>query len=350
MASTQDYYDIRALSQSSLKLFSFNPQRFFLEEYLWITGVKDKTKRKDKSDAMIFGDLLDCLVLVPHEFDERFIKADVAPPSGQMLEFVKYYFEREVDITDGATELTKEEAQEIAHEAYNKVGFKRDSFAKVLERFKTEALDYYKLLRKSVGKTIVSSELVDKAEELKTVLLEDEYIGPILSAQTNEKQTVFRQMPLVQDTDIDNVKLKGLLDMVVVDHENKEIHLYDLKTCSDYFPSSFTTYRYDIQMTFYAGLLATWAEENGYIEDYELIMPVFIVADTSGNEQHTLWEMPQSLFEVAAEGGANIYGRTIKGMGQMVEDLKWHIENNKWQYPREVYENQGKRILNSQVS
>ena len=50
--------------------------------------------------------------------------------------------------------------------------------------------------------------------------------------------------------------------------------------------------------------------------------------------------MPESDLRSAINGGTR-YGRPRKGAFQIFNDYVWHVEADKWDYPREYYENNG---------
>ncbi len=45
--------------------------------------------------------------------------------------------------------------------------------------------------------------------------------------------------------------------------------------------------------------------------------------------------------ETGEFGGTLPSGRVVKGFETLTTDYLWHVENNLWQYPKEVYTNNG---------
>lgn len=344
MGQPKEYRDIKALSQSSLKLLDQSPRKFYETEYQWLIGAKDKPEI-EVSDAMRLGELVDCLLLTPSDFSSSFVVHTGETPTGQMLDFTNKYFKQEKEQTNNyEKKLEQSEIDQIAENVYIEVGFKRDSRDTVLKRFKTEALDYYKSLRAGIGRAVISPEMHLKALRMVDQLNANEFTGPILNPGPDVEKLV--QLPIYKEDFCQfRVPVKGLLDLVLIDHSTKIISTYDLKTTSEFnFTSSYISRRYDIQGSLYNELsmyLIGDMKLGGYkVKDSFK----FIVGSTIGGMPE-IWKMNFNDLKTGRLGGKNLYGRTIKGFKGLIDDYKWHVENNKWDYPKEVYENNGVRLF-----
>lgn len=341
-----EYRDIKALSQTSLKLLDYSPKKFYEYEYKWLTGQGDKSEMPE-NDAMRFGSLVDCKLLTPELFDSQYAVNTGAMPTGQMLTFVQTYYLYEKTLLDtvNGRDLTEEEIAGLAQAAYEFVGFKRDRLQTILERFKTEGLDYYNFLTLSAGKTVISQEENEKADKLILEAKSTEFVRDVLSAEFNRNTEVIRQLPLVDKISVEDqvVDIKGLVDFVIIEHDSKTIRPFDLKTTGEsYFSTSYTSRRYDIQAAFYYHLLVLW--KKTLYPDYLVTIPEFLVIYTNGN-QPELYEMSSEQLTMGRTGGINQYGRPVKGFINLLSDFIWHKKNDKWNFAKEVYENNGRKKL-----
>lgn len=145
------------------------------------------------------------------------------------------------------------------------------------------------------------------------------------------------QLPLVHE--IEGYKFKGLLDWVVFDEKNKIIYPYDLKTTSKYlsaFESSVLYYRYDIQSSLYKHLLEK-EFPNYQIADFKMIVYSF------ASESVNIFNL-RNYYEKARDG----YQRNekhIKGWLELAGELQWHLKNELYDHPKNVYESNGEIIL-----
>lgn len=345
--SVSQYRDLKMLSQSSLKLLDYNPRKFYQYQEKWLSGEGEQ-QEQTPNEAMKFGSLVDCKLLTPKDFDSQFIVNTAVQPTGQMLTFVVAYFALEQNFIDfHKREPSIAEVDTMFIQAYNTAEFKRDSKEKVMERFKVEGMDYYTFLKMSKGRMVVSSEQNQAAEAIIGQLKTDEFIGPILSPVEVLKE-VKTQLPVFGELTVDfheaGLKLKGLLDLVSIDHENKTIQPFDLKTTGEAnFITSYNTRRYDIQGALYSYLLRFWQSENK-MSDYQQLPFTFITVYTNGNSPE-LFEMSKAQIELGTNGGLNSYGWKVKGFVQICADYYWHRSNNKWNYSKEVYEYNGRKII-----
>jgi hypothetical protein len=75
-------------------------------------------------------------------------------------------------------------------------------------------------------------------------------------------------------------------------------------------------------------------------QDYTVLNMKFIVCDSTNYTAPLIYDMPQSAYENAEEGFEH-KGRKYPGVKSLIEDLKWAIENDKWNISRENYLNNG---------
>lgn len=346
MSQPINYRDVRAFSQSSLKLLDFSITKFHREEYLWVIGQKLDRPDDGGSDAMTLGSLVDCILTRPDDVKKEYEVVDCGLPP-QLKEFIEEFIvgENLGYASDAAAEL-----------AYKTIGIKQSKLETMVSKFQAEGLPYYNALRKAVGRKIISSEVMEHAKALVNSMEEDEFIGPIVRREKDSgisgggMQTIDVYDQLAIYWEERGLEFKALLDKVVVNHMSRTVQPYDIKTTgSSNFQDAYGMYRYDLQGAFYTDALRHWMKQQG-IEDYTILPFKFIVAFT--NEKGIgpqMWQMGARDYTVGRWGVTRPKEKNMKGYSTLIDDLLWHIKEDKWKYPKEVYLNKGVRELNYYV-
>ncbi len=322
MITDQTYLDSTAVSQSRLKKILIHPTEYLNSSY--------DTEFDEPKANIVVGDAVDILITQSEDvFHERFHISNVERPSGQMGDFVWELF-----INRG-----NPEAAEIA---YSTVGFKRDSFDKVLERFKVEGKEYYDVLLAGETKTVITSQQLVQIYSIKDSLLNHPYTAKYF--QQNERYEVHYQVPI--EFEYNGVACKGLLDMLVVDKEMGYLYPIDIKTTNlktTNWLSMFWKLRYDFQAAFYVNGLFL----GNYCQKYNctVIKPFkFIVESQSSPGTPLVFEAGLPIIDFGRFGGRMI-SREYEGFDQAIKRLAWHSENDLWDYPMEDYQNEGVRLI-----
>lgn len=146
--------------------------------------------------------------------------------------------------------------------------------------------DYYDTLKS--GKKLVSKADWDDAMEMYKVFREDPYLKTVFGTQSSEDIEYLYQLQFCVPWLIEGeeVKVKCMFDLLVVNHKEKTIQPVDLKTSSmpayD-FPEHFVKMRYDIQAQLYTHVL-----QKVIARDYDLngytILP-FLFTDISRTDK-----------------------------------------------------------------
>jgi hypothetical protein len=322
------YRSIKAISNSLMGTYEEDFPAFVS---YW---VYNKPLASKSTLSLTRGSLIDTLLTCPEEFNTRYSVYDGKAPKGQMESYCRTL----ARLTKG-----KEITDEMCLSAYEEVGFKRDKIETVKKEFE-EYQEFYDALiacDKCEVVTKVEHERVrQKYLELSTGL----YTRNIVNAKTDSKQEVFHQLELVST--LLNVKVKGALDKVIVNHLERKIYLIDYKTSSNIleFEKSYFKYNYFRQGSFYTDLILDWMRVNGW-EDYTIEPFVFVVCSTTSSK-HFCYQMTEIDIEYAKYGGTTRDSIEIKGWYQILEEIKWMTKTNNWLYPYKVSSNNGIVPLN----
>lgn len=321
------YSDDFKLSQSRLKnLLYGNPNGF-----IW---------RNDSGDtpASLLGRITETLLLERELFNEKFKVVDLTPPTAQMGEFVEHLLK-----------FPNVDYEEILQGAFDTVGIKRGSLETFTKRFEIEGKEYYEQMLEVINtkKSIVTSDLVNKANELVNCALGDERFMELITLKKNESIHVQELLYFMYMGE----PCIALPDLYKVNDLTRKITLVDIKTTSKNPKTAAKDNRWDIQGSFYKKAL----EQNypGYIVD-----KVFYYVLRTDSIQRPIMLQLTDIDLLIGEVGANVQGglyefegfdyRTyysIIGFKQLVERFKWHRDNDEWELSREEVE-QGVSQLN----
>lgn len=320
--------DIQPFSFSRLALFERSPFLFH-KKYILKEDIEEK-----ESDAMNIGSAVDCLLTQPDDFYTLFTVATVDRPTGQMGDYVDMLFK-----------LTSQGVENAEEDAYSIVGFKRDSIDKVKERFLTEGKSYYDFLVSSKDKIVLSFEQYTKANAAAQILKTNRFTSKFLAENLGENIDRYYQKD--STFEYDGIQYKVKLDCIIVDHNTQTIYPIDIKTTSDSpygFAKSMTRYRYDLQAVIYSHYISTAFAQEHLIQNYTIAPFKFIVINVEYPNNPLIWKMSTNDYISAKMGIAGEGG--VRGLFDILADLKWHLDNDVWDYKREVYEKDGELVTN----
>lgn len=197
-----------------------------------------------------------------------------------------------------------------------------------------------------------------------TILSKDEYesankavelirCSPFAASYFTKSKTweeLLHQVPIYFT--LEGEEFKALLDGIRVDHKEKTIEPFDLKTIgkSVYdFKNNYLNYGYYTQAALYdyairqEGSPVLELIREGYaVKDF-----TFVVVETKISSTN-----PAIIFTTdEKERHAGLYGgycegKKYKGILELLEDYRWHVAQDQWVYPREVFQNEGKIPIN----
>lgn len=211
-------------------------------------------------------------------------------------------------------------------------------------------MEYYKAISGKVGdKIIISRDMLESVTKAKELLLANEFTYPYFFNSQIETE-LLHQLPIYFT--YRGMGCKALLDGVLIDHKEKIIKPFDLKTTGRSvweFKDSFLQYGYYRQCAFYEQALLSYDSpiksllEDGYIVDDFL----FIVTETNAKSTRPaiMYSVSKTDREAGLIGGT-IGNSTFPGIHQLMDDFAWHTNTNYWEMPRNLYESGGIIKLN----
>jgi len=324
-------------SSSSLKEFSTDRRKYH-KKYILNEVVED-----EDSKAATMGRMVETLLMEPHLFDERFhLSTCLTTPTGLMLEFVEALYRHTVAATADDGIITRS-FEEMCNDAYADSGFKIKLDAVLGKFIGSDAEVYYKEIREVRAKhlTVVTTQEIANAEKIVTELKTNAVTADVVNLVDDVQYSVHDQLQ-VEGYDVLDHKFKSMMDKVIIDHKAKTVQVYDLKctwSVENFYSEYYLYRRAYIQGYLYWCAAEAWASEMGY-GDYQICFPKFIVCDSTNYANPLVYSMTRESIAKAVDG-FEYKGREYPGVKQLIEDLKWALENDKWNISRENHINNG---------
>lgn len=284
-----------------------------------------------------FGSLVDCLVTGDKkEFNDKYFVVDL-PKTTESLEnisrtlFKKYHKKYKT-------------FDEIPDDELNQVGIACEYYAnprydkKRLELIKANCKQSYELMFIAKDREIISSEELSKAMKCLNALKDHEIIGKYILHDTFAYPGIEHYYQLKFKIVEDNIPLKCMADIIVVNHNNKTVQPIDLKTTGHpehMFYKSFIKWRYWIQAQLYWHIIRKVMDADDFYKNYELLDYKFIVVYTE-KPSPLLWTYNDTKNESDIRYGRN--GQILcRHWKNIVKELDFYM-NNHTEHPMEIKE------------
>ena len=290
--------------------------------------------------ALRIGSALDCLLTSPDRWDKDFIICNVNRPTGLLGKFVE-------KLPAG---LTIGSPSEDFYTAYIQSGYKM-SLAQVIRGFweKEDVVEFYNLSKNVPKKvTVLAKDEYEAIVKAKELILANEYTYPYFF-NTHIHCELIHQVPIYFD--YRGTPCKSLLDGIRVDHRERVIQPFDLKTTgkSVYaFRDSFLLWGYYRQCAFYDYAVKTPQSPVYDLiqEGYKVADFVFIVVETSPSSTHpAVIYRTNEKDRIAGFNGGTINNIRYRGIDELIDSYNWHVENNYWELPMELVHSKGEILL-----
>jgi len=334
-----NYRAIYLDSSSSLKDFSLDRKKYFRKYVL------NETVEEKDSQAIKMGKLVETMLLEPHRFDELFyMSACATVPTAMMLDFVEALYRATRDAIDEQGKLTKN-FEELSKSAYAESGYKIKYEAVLAKFVDTDNQIYYDELVKvrTKGLLVVTLDDTTMAERIVEELKVNFVTKEILTRINSQRWTILDQHQ-VENYIVDSHPFKSMMDRVTVDHQSRTIQVDDLKVvwAVESFYEEYYLYRraYIQGFLYWKAAIHMTTDSNSEYFGYKALPPRFIVCDSTNYFNPLIYTMSYSDLDDAYNGFEH-KGRTYPGVKDLIENLKWAIENNVWNMSRENYINNG---------
>lgn len=307
------YDDGTRISNSALGWFMKNGPTYLRKKL-------DGTIPDEKGAQLEKGTMIHEYILQPEEFKKDYIVFDgLKPKSDQQQKFCEALI--------NTAEIEPDKALLSAYKAsYSIVGKSEEKMLSEASKMAKELNSYIDTLKD--GRTIISQYDLNKCIAVDMNISKHKAACLLLDNPNWEEHHEFHI-----NWEMCGVKCKSLLDCVKFDFAQKKCQLIDLKTTVKlwHFEDSIATYDYMRQLCFYAQAIWWYLEFERNENPYDWYIEYFIVAiDSSKDSDVRVFKFTE--------------GQVFDRLNDIVNTLykiRWHQENNKWEYTKEYYEGDG---------
>lgn len=307
---------------------------------------------KKEGAALRFGGLVDTLLTEPDMVKEKYFFADFPNVTDTIQKIVKDSFSlfgetfRSLDIIPFNDLLTV-----INFNEYYSNWKPETRVNDVIKR----GNEYYQLLFLAGDKPIINTEEKMKADACISALRTHSYtknmfdINPFDMDIEKFFQLKFKLTPAQSELLGELGDIRCMFDLIIVDHAKKLIHPIDLKTTGkdeSVFKESFLMWRYDIQATMYSYILKTIISLDNYYKEFTVEPFSFIVINKT-NLTPLIWvyENSQTIQDRVDKSTGMIY----KSWLTLLTELRWYLDTQKYEYPKEAYESNGVLLIDNLI-
>lgn len=270
------------MSYSGLNKLLYSPGAFY-QHYI----LKQRTDVSDK--AAIEGRLIHCMLLTPERFDDEFIVLPDTFPSDNPKRVIERLYKHLSEVYPGE-EITRENSIGYLESIQNAIldilkdenlyqSLKTDS--QRLDKMLTDKnMDYLMFLSKSGSRMVVEKPMVEFATRVREEMMAKANIREIMGYDDRENVNSYNEMEVVSFPEGYNFGLKGIIDNLVIDHNNKVIRINDIKKTSkalSKFEETVDYYNYWMQVAMYTKIIEG-IKQTSFQVDYPIEFR-FIVID-----------------------------------------------------------------------
>lgn len=303
------------------------------------------TRQVVDNEGVRFGSLFDCLLTDRNSLNSRFLICDYKKPSQKLIDIAKFLLENHKDTT-----TISEISDTDILIAVNIFDYRPTNADKLRISKAREALsEYYRILTISGSKTVVSSKDLEDAEKCVEALYHHPYTKGIFNRTVDER--LLGEIEILYQVHLktlwEDKLIKGILDIIRVDHKNKRIYPYDVKTSGkpkEKFESSFLSFNYYLQANMYTHIIKSIIEKDDYFKDFTVADFEFLVINRY-DKRPIRWVWSPQHFNTAQ--AIRLLGLTgIKTWQGLIRDIEWHIETGEYNYPADAGRNCGRIQIN----
>jgi hypothetical protein len=147
---------------------------------------------------------------------------------------------------------------------------------------------------------------------------------------------------VVVTVELNGVRVKILIDKLLVNHSLKKIKIFDIKTGSSNFMKNFYTYKYYYQGSLYYTVLSKFLKSIPEFSEYELVDGFgFIYVSRENPNIPYLYIMGKDYIDMVLNGYEGVNGMETKGIYQLLSDYSWYKSNEIYDMDRSVFESNG---------
>lgn len=302
-----------SFSYSGLNKLLFSPRLWYKHYVL--------EEREEKTDLhLIEGKVIHALLLDGDNFSKNFIVSPIKLPSADTKGLLDRVFQyaKESELHDKELKEFGDKIIEILKDVDLHQSLKTDQ--QRIDKIVTDPnISYYEYLKTKEGKDIIDQETLDRCREDAELIRENKKVSRLLriEEESSLKVIINNEYPVQKKLKGYPFGLKGIIDNVIIDHEEEIVYINDIKrtgkTLND-FEETVDYYNYWLQAAIYKELIGDMVPQ-GYTVKF-----TFIVIDKY-----------QQVYPFEVSTVTMI--KWSEKMKETLETAKFHYENRKFNLP-----------------
>lgn len=321
----EDFYSKKFFySYSSLNKLMWSPQVFY---QMYVLGLKEE--RLDTH--LVQGKLIHLLLLEPEKFDQQFIMTPSTLPGDKLRVVVDRVYKHHAELAsngDPRTELAEFEGAilDVMQDINYFQSLKTDK-QRIEKIITPETISYWEFLRVKGSKTLVDPEMVKFCKDAVEIIKTNQDVCKLIGINNTEfsNREVLNEVPVSFEFAGKSYGLKGIIDNIVIDHDEKTIYINDIKTTSKSlkdFPETVEYYSYWLQCVIYM-IMAT-KMYGAYLDPQQgyVIKFYFIVIDST----FQTYSFPVT---------ENTLNTWLNKFQEVIAKAEWHFNNKYYDLPYE---------------
>ncbi len=276
-------------SYSGMNRLLYSPKLFYSHYVL--------QQREEKLDSyLIEGKVIHCLLLDGDNFDKQFVVSPLSLPSDNPKLVVDRVFKyaQETNSLDQDLRSFESPILDILKEINLHQSLKTDE-QRVDKMVTDQTVSYFDFLKQKGSKDVIDTEMYNRCLESVQILRQNQEVVEVLDLYRKSGGTVYSEHPIQINLPGYPFGLKGIIDNLVVNENDKTIVINDLKTTGKTvaeFAETVEYYNYWLQAAIYRKLVlgafavdATWKVKFNFIviDKYKQTY-VFPVSDETMNK------------------------------------------------------------------
>lgn len=290
---------------------------------------------KVESPSLTLGSAVDSLITGgEEEFESKFIVADFPAIPDSIVVIVKELFRLCSSVNKTIESIKDNMVIHVAEQFNYQSNWKPETRAKVI---KEKGSEYYSLLYVAGDKTILNTDTYNTVLAMVDALRTSE-ATKFYFASDNPFDNIKRYYQLKFKATLDDIDYRCMMDLCIVDYNNKIIIPVDLKTSYKHeyeFYKSFIEWNYQIQARLYYRILLHNLLKDEYFKDFKILDYRFVVV--SRNCKPLKWEFASTIVYGDIRSGKNkdILFRDPYKIGK---ELRYYLDNNS-EFPIGIFPN-----------
>lgn len=295
------------ISYTSLKHFKRDGIKGFV-------NYKNRLIEEESSDSQDLGTLIDTYLLDPDQYKENYFVSEASTPSSSnQKEFADL-------VAAGSNVLW------AYRQCYKTAPKSDEACQKKVDELLPSLEEYIKEFQLRAEKIPISEQDSFTLGQIRTACVTHPVVVNWLPGMA-EQDDVELLTHLSVTGEWQGLPIKGEIDIARLDHKNKTGQIADLKSTHkgpSGFDYDFFSYRYDEQLFVYQVAFRDWMAER--YPDYRVLPPRALPVQTRSPYYVGLKRVPTEAFV-----------ETGNRLREVFEQIKWHYENEKFDFTYEVY-------------